>query len=225
MKITDVPFAVLRFQYQIARCPLQLIEDQVAARVDSDAPGRLFYERSLGTLDATVGNLLGDDDLARRGTALVERSDVLIQATKLEANAAAKEQDADETLKEKRDSAVRAQQEAREKRDQEVKDAKTTAAKRKRTAAEATAKRTADAKRQADQLAAERRETVEATKREQQAVIREAEEQVAADAEAKREDAAKKLAEAEAKREQADAVEALADVEKHSRKSGPLTTP
>ena len=114
MKITDVPFTVLRFQYQIARYPLQLIEDQVAARVDPEAPGRLFYERSLGTLDATVGNLLGDDDLARRGTALVERSDALIQATKLETNAAAKEQDADETLKEKRDNAVRAQQDARE---------------------------------------------------------------------------------------------------------------
>jgi hypothetical protein len=29
MKIAEIPFAVLRFQYQIARLPLQLIEDQV----------------------------------------------------------------------------------------------------------------------------------------------------------------------------------------------------
>jgi hypothetical protein len=29
MKITTVPFAVLRFQYLIVRVPLQLIEDRV----------------------------------------------------------------------------------------------------------------------------------------------------------------------------------------------------
>jgi len=30
MNTTDVPFAFLRFQYQIARIPLQLIEEQMA---------------------------------------------------------------------------------------------------------------------------------------------------------------------------------------------------
>ena len=29
MEITDVPYAVLRFQYQLARFPLQLIQEQV----------------------------------------------------------------------------------------------------------------------------------------------------------------------------------------------------
>ena len=33
MKITDVPFAVLRFQYRVVRFPLQLIEDRVIARM------------------------------------------------------------------------------------------------------------------------------------------------------------------------------------------------
>lgn len=36
MRITDVPFAVLRLQYQVARLPLQLIEDQVMTRLDPD---------------------------------------------------------------------------------------------------------------------------------------------------------------------------------------------
>ena len=53
MEITDVPFAVLRFQYQLARFPLQLFEEQVVARMGSEAPTRLFYERWLGGLDAT----------------------------------------------------------------------------------------------------------------------------------------------------------------------------
>ena len=33
MKIAEIPFAVLRFQYQIARIPLQLIEDQIESCV------------------------------------------------------------------------------------------------------------------------------------------------------------------------------------------------
>ena len=75
MKIADIPLAVLRFQYQIARIPFQLIEDQMATRLYAEAPARLFYERSLGAVDAAIGNLLGDPRLKRRGTALVERSD------------------------------------------------------------------------------------------------------------------------------------------------------
>ena len=80
MEITDVPYAVLRFQYQLARFPLQLIEQQVVAGMSSEAPTRLFYERWLGGLDATVGKMLGDPDLEKRGAALIERSDALRRA-------------------------------------------------------------------------------------------------------------------------------------------------
>jgi hypothetical protein len=73
MNTTDVPFAFLRFQYQIARIPLQLIEEQMAAWMGSEAPPRLFYARSLGALDATVGSLLGDPKLEKRGAAFHRR--------------------------------------------------------------------------------------------------------------------------------------------------------
>ena len=63
MKIAEIPFALLRFQYQIARIPLQLIEDQLATRLYAEAPARLFYERSLGALDA-LGEF-SDDELSR----------------------------------------------------------------------------------------------------------------------------------------------------------------
>ena len=87
MKITDVPFAMLRFQYQLARLPLQLIEDRVVARMDSEEPARLFYERSLGLLDTTVGKALGAPELEQRGAALIERSDELRRAARLDAAA------------------------------------------------------------------------------------------------------------------------------------------
>ena len=54
------------------------------------APGRLvratrvFYERWLGMLDATVGKMLGDPDPEKRGAALTERSDGLRRAAQLD---------------------------------------------------------------------------------------------------------------------------------------------
>ena len=38
MKISDLPFAVLRFQYWLARFPFEFIEQRVVARMDSEAP-------------------------------------------------------------------------------------------------------------------------------------------------------------------------------------------
>lgn len=50
MSFADLSRAVLRVQYQIARFPLQLVEEQLVARLDSDARLRLFtnarWERS-----------------------------------------------------------------------------------------------------------------------------------------------------------------------------------
>ena len=113
MEITDVPFAFLRFQYQLARFPLQLIEEQVVAGMSSEAPTRLFYERWLGGLDATVGKMLGDPDLEKRGAALIERSDALRRAAQLDATAAQNKEQADDDLKAKRDKAIEDQQDAR----------------------------------------------------------------------------------------------------------------
>ena len=151
MEITEVPFAVLRFQYQLARFPLQLIEEQVVAGMSSEAPTRLFYERSLGGLDATVGKMLGDPELEKRGAALVERSDALRRAAQLDATATQNQEQADDELKAKRDKAIEDQKDARAAKEHEVEEARTAAEERKRAAAEAAQKRTAAAKQQADE--------------------------------------------------------------------------
>ena len=132
MEITDVPFAVLRFQYQLARFPLQLIEEQVVAGMSSEAPTRLFYERWLGGLDATVGKMLGDPDLEKRGTALIERSDALSRAAQLDATATQNQERADDELKAKRGKAIEDQKDARAVKEREVEEARTAAEERKR---------------------------------------------------------------------------------------------
>jgi len=91
MRISDVSFAVLRVQYQLARLPLRVIEEQLFAQMDDEAPARLRYERSLGMLDATVGGVLRDPKTKNRGVALIERSDALAHASRLDAAAEEKQ--------------------------------------------------------------------------------------------------------------------------------------
>ena len=218
MKTTDVPFAVLRFQYQLARIPLQLIEAQMAAWMGSEAPPRLFYERWLGGLDATVGNLLGDPKLEERGGALIERSDVLDRAAQLDATATQKQAQADDELKAKRDNAIKDQKGARAPKERQVKEPRTTAEQRKGAAAQAAEKRTAAAKQQADDVA-QRKNSAEAAKREEQAKIAAAEQTATAAAESKLDDAQTTRSDTAGMSAQADQLEQLADVEKQKRQS------
>jgi hypothetical protein len=219
MMITDLPFAVLRLQYRLARLPLQLIEDRVMARLDSEAPARLFYERSLGTLDATVGNALGDRKLQKRGSALVAHSDALGRAAGLDATARATREQATEELNAQRTKAVEDQRAARATKEREVEEARNAAAETTRAAAEAAEKKIAAAKRHADQEAARRTASAEAAKRAEQSRIRATEQRAAAAAQGKQRDAQEKLDEAATKRARADRVEELADVEKQKRQT------
>ena len=219
MEITDVPFAVLRFQYQLARFPLQLIEEQVVAGMSSQAPTRLFYERWLGGLDATVGKMLGDPDLQKRGAALIERSDALRRAVQLDATATQNQERADDELKAKRGKAIEEQKDARAVTEREIQEARTAAEERKGAAAEAAQKRTAAAKQQADELAAQLKRSAEAAKREEQATITAAEQKATAAAQSKLDDAQAKRSDAAGKRAQADQVEELASLEKQKRQS------
>jgi hypothetical protein len=219
MEITDVPYAVLRFQYQLARIPLQLIEEQVVAGMSSEAPTRLFYERWLGGLDAAVGKMLGDPDLEKRGAALIERSDALRRAAQLDATATQNQERADDELKAKRGKAIEDQKDARAVKEREVEEARTAAEERKRAAAEAAQKRTAAAKQQADEHAAQLMKSAEAAKRDEQAKITAAEQKATAAAESKLDEAQSKHSDAASKRATADRVEELADVEKQKRQS------
>jgi hypothetical protein len=219
MRIIDDPQAVLRLQYRIVRFPLQIVEERVVARMGSEAPARLFYERSLGLLDAAVGNALGDLRLAKRGGALAERSDALRRAAQLDAAADQARQQSSADLKATSDTAIKEQQDARAAKEREVDEARSSAEERKRAAEKAAAQRTAAAKNQADDVAAQRRNAAEAVKRGKQARIRANEQKAAAAAKSKLDDAQARRTQADNKRAHADRVEELADSEKQKRQS------
>lgn len=218
MNITTLPKAVLRLQYQLVRFPLGVIDQQIRARVDDDAPVRLIFERSLGALDATVGQLLGDPALTDRGTTMKVRSETLGRAVDLEARAEATEQAAEAAVEEEVEDARATQQKARQNRERAVAGAKADAAERKRTAAANADTAKSAAQKRADDAARKRVQTAEAKKRAKQDTISAAEHAVVADAEEQHDQAREKAGAAASLRARADQVEDLADAEKRSRK-------
>ena len=215
MSVTDLPLAVLRFQYQMARVPFQVMEEQFVARMDPQAPARLFYERWLGALDAAAGMVLGDPELKQRGAALAERSDALGRVAQLDATATRQQEQAADELKTKRDQAKQGLNHARATKQRKVTAARNAAQDRKGTAAEAGAKRSAAAKQQADEVAAQRINAAEAATREEQATSRAGEEHAAKVAES--DDAQATRSAAATQRAQAEQAENLADAETPKR--------
>lgn len=218
MNLIEVPRTVLRLQYQIIRIPLQLLEDRVVSRLETEAPARLLYERSLGALDAAIGNALGDRRLAHDGVVLAERSAARGRAAQLEAEAEAEQRQADQRLRAVHDEAVQERQDAHSAKQEAVSGALEEADERQRSAA-ADAKKQADAaQRRAAEDAARKKESVEAAKRRELDQIRAAEKTVTDDAQSKRDAARTKRADAADKRATADRVENLADAERQQRR-------
>ncbi|MGX9789655.1 IF2 family translation initiation factor [Mycobacterium sp. MMS18-G62] len=219
MRVIDASRAVLRFQYRIVRFPLEVIEERVVARMGTEVPARLFYERALGLLDSTAGNALGDYRLGRRGSALAERSAALRRAAQLDADADQARQQSSADLKAKSDKAIEDRQDARAAKKREVDQARTAAEDRQHAADNAAAQRIAAAKKQADDVAALRKNSTETAKRTKQARITADERKAAAAANSKLDDAAARRDEANSKRAQANRIEQLADSEKNKRQS------
>ena len=214
MKITDVPFAVLRFQYQLARVPLQLIEERVVGRLDSEAPARLLYERSVGRLDVAVGAALGAPEVQRRGEALIERSEALHRAAVLDEAADRAVDEAETDLRDAQVAATVVREEAHADKVEGLTQARAAAAHEQVAALNEAEERVDNAKQQADASAAKRKQATEAAKREKQNRADAAARSATAVAEAKREDADDKRAAATAKQANAARVEQLADAAK-----------
>lgn len=219
MPISDLPFAVLRLQYKLARLPLQLVENRLVTRVPTEAPARLFCERALGILDATVGKAIRDPALVERGAALIERSDTLGRAAKLDAQAETRKEQADAKLKQARDEAIGDQRDARAGTEQQVEKARNTAQERKQNATQSAQKRSAAAKERADAEAASRKEVAQSAQRKAEEKAKAAEKSAAKAADAKLDDAEDKRGTARSKRVEANRLDDLATAEKKNRQA------
>ena len=219
MSITDIPFAVLRFQYRLARTPLQLIERGFMTRVDAEAPARVLYERAIGAVDAAAGSFLRDSELEERGITRIEKASALGEAARLDEVADQQKHRAADELRRKREKAATAPQEAGQEARQRVRDAQQKADKRTQDVAQSVASRTAQAKREVDEAAGQKVEAAQKAKRSAQNRSAAAEKMVTSAAEKELDDAAAKRSAATGARAHADRLEHLSEVEKDKRQA------
>lgn len=67
--------SIAKLQYAVVRLPLTVVDERVvASQWGEDAPVRLGFELSLGWLDRFAGWLLADEQISRRGQALLQRT-------------------------------------------------------------------------------------------------------------------------------------------------------
>lgn len=214
MKLSDLPFAILRFQYRLARTPLQMVEDRVLPLVDREAPGRLMYERAVGALDAAAGNALRDRALEENGISRIQRVAALGEAMRLDEVAEQKKEHAQDELARKREKAATAPQQARDDAAQRVASAREDAEQEKRQALRDAVDRTAEAKRSIAESADHGVAAAEKSKRSAQNRSKEAEKAVTDVADQELDDAAAKRRAATGARARADRLEDLSDSER-----------
>jgi hypothetical protein len=220
MNLLTVPRKVASLQYGVARLPLTILEKNVVARyLGDEAPLRLTYERLLGSLDEAAGRFLADDDLYRRGQALVRRTDFLAKADELDAKAQARRQQADEQLKAEQEQSRQARAEASQQRERELAAARHSEQDEKRRAQQDADAKARKEKAEAERAAQERVADANRTLRDKEKRIA-AEHQLATDA-PKRQlaTAAERRRDARDQRTQADRLEALAGAEKEARRA------
>ena len=217
MKITDIPFAALRLQYRIARAPLQLIEQRVIARMDSEAPGGC--STSVQSARSTQWSAPCCATRRRvRGAAQVERSQALGEAARLDAAAAQQRREADDELRRKREEAAAAP--GRPARSQEkVQKARATAEQRKQQKPRKRRGGRPRSKSGSMSLPPPRSTQAESARRAEQQRITVAEKIGGRAADAATRRCCRQAARALDKRAHADRVEELVDEEKQQRKA------
>ncbi len=90
MDTTAIPRSIVRLQYAAVRLPFTVVDERVVARHWGEgAFVRRGLERSLGSLDRFAGWLLADEQISRRGQALLRRTGHLAEVGAPETTASA----------------------------------------------------------------------------------------------------------------------------------------
>lgn len=210
----------VKVPYTLVRLPLDLFEKNVIARrLPDESPLRLGFERALGSLDEVAGRLLGDEELRRRGNALVHRAEFAAKAATLETKAAARREEADAELDGAKKSAAQQRSDAEKAKQDELASAREAKAKDQAKAKQDAAKLEQEAKAEADRRAAAKSREADQEKQAEQKRATEAEKKRTEPAKNKIADAAEQRQEADEARKQADRMGELADAEKAKRQS------
>jgi hypothetical protein len=155
---------IITLPYELARLPLVLVDNGLSDRLPETSGPRVTLDRAIGSADKLAGTLLGNRDIARRGSDRIERTEKLLTAARLEQEAATRREEARETASAGRQEAALKRKAAEDRAASGLEEADQTEARGKRQA-RSKANKTASAKKAAaDQRAASRTATVEQRK-------------------------------------------------------------
>src|SRR4051794_27863547 len=93
--------------YELARLPLVVVDNSLSDKLPQTFGPRVVLDRAIGSADKLAGSLLGNSDIGSRGSERLERSDKLLSAARWEKGAAARREQADETVATGRQQAAR----------------------------------------------------------------------------------------------------------------------
>jgi len=155
---------LISLPYELARRPLDLVDDQLSERLPETSAPRVVLDRALGSADRLAGTVLRNRGITERGAERLERSQKLVTAARLEEQADARREAAQETVVSARQEAARKRKAAQERAESGLDEADTVEARGKQEAT-ARAARTASAKKTAaDQRAAGKKTAAEQRK-------------------------------------------------------------
>ena len=83
--------------YEFARLPLVILESALSTRLPGTSPARLTLDRAIGSVDRAAGALIGDREIAKRGSDRVAHVAKVRAAARLEQQATSLREQADET--------------------------------------------------------------------------------------------------------------------------------
>ena len=209
MKLVSLP-------YEIARLPLSLIDSKLSDKLPENQ--RLTLDRAIGSADRLAGTVLGNRDIAQRGTDRLERSSKVATAVRLEEEAETRREQAREKAAEGRRKATQQRKAAQERATKGLDEADAAEARGKQEAKAKAEKSAAQKKAAADQKAAAR--TAQAEQRNKRVATTAETKRKAVQTKATSElDEARKTKQDAAKaREDAERLSDLADAKKQERK-------
>src|SRR3712207_6409990 len=95
MRTTNMISTLIALPYELARKPLAAADAKLSDRLPENVGNRIGW--ALGSADKVAGTLLANPEIAERGAERVERATKLLTAAKLERQALARREQADQT--------------------------------------------------------------------------------------------------------------------------------
>jgi hypothetical protein len=147
--------------YELARLPLVIVDNSLSDKLPQTFGPRVALDRAIGSADKLAGSLLGNSDIGNRGAERIERSDKLLSAARLEKEAAARREQARETVATGRREAAEKREAAQDHAASGLNEADAAEARAKQEAKDRAEKAATIKKAAADQRAATRKAAVE----------------------------------------------------------------